>query len=295
MPTPLSFHGKLREPLLESFSRDEFSILLKDELGVVYDRIVKNDSLENEFDEVIEWFDRRDKLPDLFRAASKARPKNKALADLNPIVEIVTAHIQAADLTRGQSDAEAAPSIAALSPATGLQASVVAASLGEQTISLDVAIKRQLEARRRICVIEVPGRSIGTGFLIGPRLILTNRHVLDEALRLNPTHIQAVFDYSGDQGYESLPRKRILLNAPVTMDDVDGLDYAVLPLDEDVEADRGFFTACPQRLGDKSSVTIMGHPALGTTALSLQYSWGMIRDINDQAKRIAYTAQTGEV
>ena len=85
MPTPLSFHGKLREPLLESFSRDEFSILLKDELGVVYDRIVKNDSLENEFDEVIEWFDRRDKLPDLFRAASKARPKNKALADLREV------------------------------------------------------------------------------------------------------------------------------------------------------------------------------------------------------------------
>ncbi len=37
----------------------------------------------------------------------------------------------------------------------------------------------------------------------------------------------------------------------------------------------------------------MGHPAKGTTALGIQYSWGMIRDINDQSKRIAYTAQTG--
>ncbi len=292
MPTPLSFRIRLRKLLFDTFNRDEFTLLLKDELNEIYDDIITKGKRELEFDEVIESLDRRDKLPDLFRATLKSRPDNQALAGLKPIVEIVTAHSKAVDETKGQSDSEAAPSIAALPPATGLQASVVAASFGEQTISLSLARTKQDEVSRRICVIEVPGQSIGTGFLIGPRQILTNRHVLDEALRRNANNIRAVFDHSGDQSYESLPRKNILLKAPFTMDEVDGLDYAVLPLDADVEADRGFFTACPQRLGDKSSVTIMGHPAQGTTALGLQYSWGMIRDINDESKRISYTAQT---
>ncbi len=58
---------------------------------------------------------------------------------------------------------------------------------------------------------------------------MTNRHVFDAALSLNPPDIRAVFDYSGDQSYESLPRKKIVLT-PVAMSEVNDLDYAVLKM-----------------------------------------------------------------
>ena len=296
MPISKSYQKQFSDALNDAFERADLERIVDFDLGVRYENVVRQGgTFSNECDDIIRWADKHDRLDELRLAAYAANPDNQTLLAFVKHVDVgfIEAHINAADLSKGKSDADAAKLMEALPPETGLQASVVAASLGEQTISLALAIKKQLEARRRICVIEVPGRSIGTGFLIGPRQVLTNRHVLDVALSLDSANIQAVFDYSGDQSYESLPRKNILLDASVQKDEVDGLDYAVLPLDSDVEADRGFFTPCPQRLGDKSSVTIMGHPAQDEKAKGLQYSWGMIRDINDQAKRIAYTAQTG--
>ncbi len=303
MPTPLNFRNKLRKLLFDTFNRDEFALLIKDELEVIYTDLVTPGKRETEFDDVIEALERRNRLPELLRAAIKSRPENVAFVDLQSnfeIVtaqskadEIVTAHSKAVEELKGQGKEEIASSVASLPRAMGLQTSVVAtASMGDQTISLEAATRKLHEASRRICVIEVPGQSIGTGFLIGPRHILTNRHVLDEALRRNAGNICAVFDHTGDQAYDKLPRRNIDLAAATPMDDVNDLDYAVLQLNSDVESDRGYFSACTDHLNDKSSITIIGHPVNGSRALGLQYSWGMIRDINDQASRIAYTAQT---
>ena len=40
----------------------------------------------------------------------------------------------------------------------------------------------KLEAvRRQVCRVEIPGQALGTGFLVGPNAVLTNRHVVEEA------------------------------------------------------------------------------------------------------------------
>lgn len=296
MPASPDFCKTFRKALVDSYSRDEMKFLLQ-EFGVSLAHIDTSGPLENTFDEVIDWFNRRERLPELILASSSERPCVEALRSLASVVEKVSVHSKAVDQTQGMSAEEVAASLRNLTPfsITGQQACVLAASISEQTISLAEATKKQDEARQRICVIEVHGQSIGTGFLIGPQQILTNRHVLDRALELKgeKSQVQAVFDHRGDRNYEDLPRKVILLNASSPKGEAIGIDYAVLQLEpKDAEPNRGFFSACPDRLKDKSPVAILGHPANGTTALSLQYTWGMIRDINDNKRTIGYTAWT---
>jgi hypothetical protein len=43
----------------------------------------------------------------------------------------------------------------------------------------------KLEAvRRQVCRVEIPGQALGTGFLVGPTAVLTNRHVVEEARKV---------------------------------------------------------------------------------------------------------------
>ena len=57
-----------------------------------------------------------------------------------------------------------------------------------------------LEVAGRVCWVEIltgSGRSSGTGFLVGPDLVLTNHHVLAEVIdgRTTPAAVHCVFDY----------------------------------------------------------------------------------------------------
>lgn len=59
---------------------------------------------------------------------------------------------------------------------------------------------RLLEIAGRVCLVEIltgAGRSSGTGFLVGPDLVLTNHHVLADVIagRIPPTAVHCVFDY----------------------------------------------------------------------------------------------------
>ncbi|MBL8927661.1 MAG: trypsin-like peptidase domain-containing protein, partial [Pseudonocardia sp.] len=59
---------------------------------------------------------------------------------------------------------------------------------------------RLLEIAGRVCWVEIlagSGRSSGTGFLVGPDLVLTNHHVLADVIdgRTPPTAVHCVFDY----------------------------------------------------------------------------------------------------
>jgi V8-like Glu-specific endopeptidase len=66
-------------------------------------------------------------------------------------------------------------------------------------VDQDLMIIRELDARRRMAIIRRAGAPLGTGFLVGPDLLLTAAHVLRNDGRPQPEDcvgLEAVFDYS---------------------------------------------------------------------------------------------------
>jgi hypothetical protein len=64
----------------------------------------------------------------------------------------------------------------------------------------DVAIVRELDARRRMALVQRGGAPLGSGFLVGPDLLLTAAHVIRNGGPPRPEDrcgLRAVFDYSG--------------------------------------------------------------------------------------------------
>ncbi|WP_158626335.1 serine protease [Corallococcus sp. AB049A] len=62
--------------------------------------------------------------------------------------------------------------------------------------------QRLVSLERRICRIDVSGQPVGTGFLIGPDLVMTNHHVIEQLVRraASPSNLTCVFDYRSDGG-----------------------------------------------------------------------------------------------
>ncbi|UJR84186.1 trypsin-like serine peptidase [Sandaracinus amylolyticus] len=72
--------------------------------------------------------------------------------------------------------------------------------VGENQAFLDVVAFRRgmFEAEQRVCQIRFNGGAVGTGFLVGPDLVLTNWHVIDDH-RAYSRSIKLVFDYKLDE------------------------------------------------------------------------------------------------
>lgn len=49
-------------------------------------------------------------------------------------------------------------------------------------LDVEVWLTRLSQMRRRVCRIEITGRALGTGFLVGPSAVLTNWHVVETAI-----------------------------------------------------------------------------------------------------------------
>src|SRR4051812_33255089 len=66
--------------------------------------------------------------------------------------------------------------------------------------SVDVRVWMERFARMqdRVCRVEVRGFAEGTGFLVGPDMVLTNHHVVEQCLALGESldRIACRFDYS---------------------------------------------------------------------------------------------------
>jgi V8-like Glu-specific endopeptidase len=107
-------------------------------------------------------------------------------------------------------------------------------------------------AQSTVCRIEAPERMAwGTGFLIGPDLLLTNDHVRrDGAFDKNPSQVRCRFDYRTRTNNTPDTGRLVGLADQwlVSSSAVDGLDYALLRLAEKVgETPQGTFVDAPPR------------------------------------------------
>jgi hypothetical protein len=183
--------------------------------------------------EVIRKAQQEDWLLDLVAAAHERRPKNKALSALASERGLALAGPRIENHTDWP-----------------LEAMVEAEA---RMINLAAFYERLPVLEGQICWVHVPGRG-GTGFLVGPDLVLTNHHVI-EPVRLGHVRWQDVtcrFDFKQDIEGTTLDRKKnvvvrldatkwLLDHSPASASDRDPmlgdadageLDYALLRLAE---------------------------------------------------------------
>src|SRR5262245_8616621 len=91
---------------------------------------------------------------------------------------------------------------------------------------LDVRVwqQRLLQIERQVCRVELDGEALGTGFLIGPKTVLTNWHVYEAAKHTGRVEkLGCRFDYTRLPTGEVEPGKLVIVDSSVA---VDGSPYS---------------------------------------------------------------------
>jgi hypothetical protein len=237
---------KIFKALMSAFpSRGKLSLLLGTRFGVDYDVLTHQDALDVEYWTVIEQVEAEGWLADLARAAYESVPRNPALGAL--VVEF--------GLTSVVGALPQAVQGGGVPPAAGGPA--LERMVRERSSLNDVPtfLGSLAGLEGRVCRIETTGlKARGTGFLVGPDLIMTNHHVVADSLPAKPGAGGLVcrFDYLvGSDGVEVRSGRTVGLAAdwlvcaqPHDPSDVsltangppaaDALDFALLRLAEPV-------------------------------------------------------------
>jgi|GEM_PF-2066749 len=157
--------------------------------------------------------------------------------------------------------------------------------IGSEDNFLDISVLAgAIYSAQAVGRIEIPeGRAIGTGFLVGPDLLLTNQHVLKNERSLEEAVIR--FDYQNDlKGIISSPGRVVKIRTDFYhASPANKLDYALVRLEEEPlkevmledekEAEnllpidlirmgkhRGYLALAPREIRHKDRVNIIQHP-----------------------------------
>jgi hypothetical protein len=244
---------------------------------------------------LVEWAEQRDTVGELLVEARELNPTNAALRSLAGWAEVAVAVPEALERTVGAD---------------------TSSNLRSWREGLDA-----LEAQ--VCSIEGIAGGGGTGFLVGPDLVLTNHHVVAPVIdeRVAPTAVRLRFDYKKDREGSEVrpgtivglhPERWLLDSSPHSAVDVqpgavgrpgpDELDYAVLILDRPLGDDpgralpggarRGWipFPAVAPLLGSGALAVILQHP----NGRSLTIAFDTLLGVDDgQARtRVRYKIDT---
>lgn len=130
-------------------------------------------------------------------------------------------------------------------------------------------LRKGLLAARPVCRVELPvtsGGGYGTGFLVGPNLLLTNHHVLTSPQQA--ARARAQFDFELDLHGLRQPGTRFRFSPAALFLTNEGLDATLVAVEAQSEDTRvplstyGFLRFNPQtgKIEPGESVTIIGHP-----------------------------------
>ena len=140
-------------------SRNSLRQLLSFGLDVRLDEVAGAGNLKDTVFELVDWAEEQGKTGELLIAAQRDNPGNPKLRAFAEEVGFT-----------------------ALEPPQGQAERIVNAAARFQDVETFLAGFRARE--RAVCRIEIPsGTGIGTGFLVGPDLVMTNHHVMEEVIR----------------------------------------------------------------------------------------------------------------
>ena len=170
--------------------------------------------------------------------------------------------------------------------------------IGNGPVHLEPWLAAAMKVRRMVCAVEKPrDRNAGTGFLIGPNLVLTAFHVIAElaADAAAMASLRVVFDRHLLADRFHVGRASTYAVASL-FDSSERLDFAVLalqwPAGEEMLQDevRGWvdLPQTSQRLTKDSCLTVIHHPR----PEALYLSPGVVTDVAQRGTRIRYRTAT---
>ncbi len=300
--------------LLGAFDQDELEELVRMGLNESLRAIVAPAPTKHMVFKLIEWAERKGLLADLARAAYLEQPRD---AKLQRVYE----KFGMAPAVAVQEAGGAVPAAPRQATATALEAMV---KPHLKLVDLGVWRDRLAKVEGQVCRIEYEGRARGTGFLVGPDLVLTNYHVLEGVIqgKQKPDIVGFRFDYkmiadgSRNDG-EAIPlhaENWLLNSSPYSRAEGDNapdreapaayeLDYALVRLARSLGSEpvgkgaaagpsRGWI-ALPQNqpgLGTGMPLLIAQHP--DGLPLKLAMDTNSIIKVNDNGTRVRYATNT---
>jgi len=177
-------------------NRGKLAVLLGSRFDVAYDMLTPQDALDVEYWTIVGQVAAEGWLSDLARAAYETMPGNAKLGAL--VVEFGLTSIVATV----QPMAAGAPALATAQLGPALERMVRDRS---GLSDLPMFLTRLAALEGRVCRIETQGlKALGTGFLVGPDLVMTNHHVVADRRHAAPdAGLVCRFDYLiGSDGVE---------------------------------------------------------------------------------------------
>ncbi len=279
LPLRLTTLNALYEALLGAFpDRESLAFLVATGLGENLDHITAGDDLQATVFRLIQWAQARGRRVELILAARAANPRHSGLKAV-------------AENYSPLADPAAQPSVGRTPERLLLR------QLEYDNPEQFAATLRQLV--RAVCRVET-GETLGTGFLIAPRLALTNYHVVKHLSgaegATDPGHVQLRFGYRTDA--DGAPVKENLCRlAPAWLKawgPEEKLDYAVLDLAAPPEPEAGL-ARNPLQIARynwtrEEAILILQHPG----GNQLLQAMGSIIETADPAGWISYKVNTAD-
>jgi hypothetical protein len=160
--------------------------------------------------------------------------------------------------------------------------------------------ERMAAIERAVCLVEDgQGRGVGTGFLVGPRAVLTNCHVVQEVERRGGVHEARLrFDFVATAEGAAAPapiHAGLAAAWEVHRSEVAALDYALLRLAAPVPVspgagagDRGWLAPVAHAFARDEVQLILQHPG----AEELKLAAGVVTAFDPLHQRVTYTTNT---
>lgn len=174
----------LRTALQKAFTRDELAVMLLEEADQKIEDLTSANAVDLvAFSDVIEAAERVEWTDKLLLGAAAWRPNNGVLARFLEEHQVSSASEGRLAVQPEVRHADSAP--LALEHLVNAEA---------QWTDFELFLGRLGELESQVCRIELNGGALGSGFLVGPDLVLTNAHVM-EAFRSRPEAVVCRFDY----------------------------------------------------------------------------------------------------
>lgn len=177
-------YDELSQALLDAVvDQDDLGRMLR-RAGKRLQEIAAPGPMPSAINDVIEYAETRDWVDELVAAARAANPGNVRLLRVSAAMGLEPGGIRP---NEAKADEALDAVTARLERMVDVQRGI--ADLGSFAAKLH-------ELMRQVCAVEAGDRN-GTGFLIGPETVLTNYHVVKDAIggALDPVHIKLRFDY----------------------------------------------------------------------------------------------------
>ena len=303
MPLTPAQLEQVSDAIVDSLSPGELANALRFKWGMVLTNYVGTDKgFIESVGQLIGWTDRRGKTRELANLVLAERPGNGTVQRMATSLGLAYAEVeQKYDLTK---PLPAKPTLEAM------------VARNSRLVDYGKFLERYQSLGVRLCKIETP-KKVGTGFLVGANLVLTNYHVVDAVKSADDarrTKCRFDFNNAGDavEGATEptavgLATDWCVASSPYSDSDLTGvgeadadqLDYALLRLNKNAGDERtstgnerGWFDLKEGRplLAVRDFVVIAQHPR----GRKLEMAWGAVSGFNGSGTRVRYDTTTDE-